>query len=85
MKTESPFVAAALEAAEQILTAPLSISRGEPLLYQVTVSNELALTVDPARPTRGSSAFQTDLCVFEQKPSGVKIPRVVLQRESAEA
>lgn len=72
-------MAAALEAAQQILAPPLSIARGEPLLYQVTVNNELRLTVDPAHPARGSSAFQTDLCVFEQKPSGVKIPRVVLE------
>jgi hypothetical protein len=79
MKTESLFVNAALEAAQQILAPPLSIARGEPLLYQVTVNNELRLTVDPAHAIRGSSAFQTDLCVFEQKQSGVKIPRVVLE------
>ena len=40
MKTENPFVIAALEAAQQILAPPLSIARGEPLLYQVTVNNE---------------------------------------------
>lgn len=79
MKTESPFVAAALEAAKEILAPPLSIVRGAPLLYQVTVDNELQLTVDPKQATRGASAFQTDLCVFEAKPSGVKIPRVVLE------
>lgn len=79
MATENPFVLAALEVARQILTAPLSIERGEPLLYQVTVNNELQLTVDPAHAKKGSSAFQTDLCVFEEKPSGVKIPRVVLE------
>jgi hypothetical protein len=83
MAAENPFVMAALEAARQILSAPLSIARGEPLLYQVTVNNELCLTVDPAHPTRGSSAFQTDLCVFEEKASGVKIPRVVLEFKGA--
>lgn len=79
MKTEDPFVSAALEAAKQVLAHPLSIARGAPLLYQVAVNNELELTVDPAHVKRGSSAFQTDLCVFEQKPSGVNIPRVVLE------
>lgn len=79
MSTENPFVTAALEAAQQILAPPLSIKRGAALLYQVTVNNELRLTVDPAKPTRGASAFQTDLCVFEQKPNGVEIPRVVLE------
>lgn len=60
------------------------------LLYEVTVDNNLSLTVDPKRPVRGDSAFQTDLCVFEAKTvlsktaSGVKsddilIPRVVLE------
>ena len=83
MKTENPFVAAALEAAQQILSAPLSIARGEPLLYQVTVNNELSLTVDPKKAKKGSSAFETDLCVFEQKESGVKIPRVVLEFKGA--
>lgn len=48
-------------------------------MYQVTVDNALELTVHPARPTRGTSAFETDLCVIEEKPSGVKIPRVVLE------
>lgn len=79
MSTENPFVTAAFEAARQILTEPLSIKRGEPLLYQVTVDNELRLTVKPENPRRGNSAFQTDLCVFERKSSGVDIPRVVLE------
>lgn len=79
MSKENPFVTAAFDAAQQILSAPLSIRRGEPLLYQVTVNNELRLTVNPAKPKRGNAAFQTDLCVFEQKQSGVEIPRVVLE------
>ena len=79
MKTEDPFVSAALEAAQEVLSPPLTIARGKPLLYQVTVNNELKLTVKPDDPRRGSSAFETDLCVFERKPSGVEIPRVVLE------
>jgi hypothetical protein len=79
MAEESKFVAEALAAAEQILQPPLSIRRGEALLYEVTVDNHLKLTVDPKHPVRGDSAFQTDLCVFEEKAEDIVIPRVVLE------
>jgi hypothetical protein len=42
---ESEFVEIAMDAAKKILLEPLRIIRGEPLLYQVTVDNELKLTV----------------------------------------
>jgi hypothetical protein len=67
MADESAFVGIALKAAEEVLKPPLSIRRGAALLYEVTVDNNLALTVDPKNPVRGDSAFQTDLCVFEAK------------------
>ena len=76
---EDEFVSVALEAARQVLAAPLSIERGASLLYQVTVDNRLALSVDPQNPKRGQSAFQTDLCVFETVCTGTRIPRVVLE------
>jgi hypothetical protein len=76
---ESPFVEIALQAARGILAPPLSIERGAPLLYQINVDNHLKLTVDPTSPRRGTSAFQTDLCVFDTQPTGVVIPRVVLE------
>lgn len=79
MAAESAFVDVAMAAAKDVLSAPLQIQRGRALLYQVTVDNRLALTVDVARPTRGNSAFQTDLCVFEQKTDTVAIPRVVME------
>ena len=79
MAKESPFVDLALDVAHKILSPPLSMARGAPLLYQVTVDNDLRLTVDPRLPRRGSSAFQTDLCVFETLASGTVIPRVVLE------
>jgi hypothetical protein len=37
------------------------------------------LTIDPKQPVRGDSAFQIDLCVFEEKSSDVVNPRVVLE------
>lgn len=79
MATESSFVELAKGVAEEILLPPLRVARGAALLYQVTVDNQLSLTVDVKRPTRGSSAFQTDLCVLEAKSEDVSIPRVVME------
>jgi hypothetical protein len=79
MAAESDFVSIALEAAQRILSPPLVIKRGEPLLYAIAVNNYLELTVEPKSPVRGDSAFETDLCVFEEKSKDVSIPRVVLE------
>jgi len=79
MASESKFVSEALKIAQGVLKQPLSIERGAALLYQITVDNQLRLTVDPTKPSRGTSAFQTDLCVFEKKAEDVKIPRMVME------
>lgn len=79
MATESSFVEVAQKVAEKILPSPLFVLRGAALLYQVTVDNQLALTVNVKHPSRGNSAFQTDLCIFEKKSEEVSIPRVVLE------
>lgn len=76
---EDPFVETALAAAQEVLAPPLTIQRGAALLYQVTVNNKLDIEVDPKKPMRGQSAFQTDLCVFENIDAKTKIPRVVLE------
>lgn len=68
-----------MKVAEASLSPPLIVRRGAALLYQVTVDNQLSLAVDVKHPTRGNSAYQTDLAVFEQKPDGVSIPRVVME------
>jgi hypothetical protein len=75
---ESDFVAIALATAERVLSSPLAVKQGRPLLYEVIVDNKLELTVDPKRPVRGDSAFQTDLCIFERRED-IEIPRVVLE------
>jgi hypothetical protein len=75
MARENEFVAIAQASAEKVLIPPLSVRRSAALLYQVTVNNELELTVDPKQPVRGNSAFQTDLCVFEEKQEDLFIPR----------
>jgi hypothetical protein len=80
MAAESEFVGLALEVAKKILPSPrYVVSRGAALLYQVTVDNKLALTVNIQKPTKGNSAFQTDLCVFEVIDDQITIPRVVLE------
>lgn len=79
MAAESEFVTFAEEVAETVLASPLFVQRGASLLYQVTVDNQLSLTVNVKRPARGNSAFQTDLCVFEKKSEEVSIPRVVME------
>jgi len=78
-RPESEFIAVALGAAREVIGSPLSIVEGASLLYQVTVDNRLAINVNPKKPTRGNSAFQTDVCVFEEVSSDVTIPRVVLE------
>lgn len=80
MAAESEFVKAAKEVAEKTLLPPLYIKQSAPLLYQITVNNLLEINADLVKkPTRGNSAFQTDLCVFEKKSEDVSIPRVVME------
>lgn len=87
MAAESEFVAIALEVGNRILPHPqYRVEQSAVLLYQITVDNQLAIRVDVRRPVRGSSAFETDLCVFEQREvadgSGtttIHIPRVVME------
>lgn len=81
MATESPFVAIAQDVASSILEKPFRVARGAPLLYEIRVNNNLEVVSQEQvrNPKRGASAFQTDLCVFEDKTSDVSIPRVVIE------
>jgi hypothetical protein len=76
---EDPIVEIVLNVGHEVLRPPLSIESKASLLYQVTVDNFLKIGVDPKAPKRGQSAFQTDLCVFEEKSESIKIPRVVIE------
>ena len=76
---EDRIVATAHRVIQRILRGRLSVERGASLLYEVKVDNTLRVQVDPRSPTRGQSAFQTDLCVFEQVAANTRIPRVVLE------
>jgi hypothetical protein len=89
MAKESRFVEVAEAAARSILAEPLSVQRHAVLLYQVTLDNELKLVPQAEelqKPKRGQSAFQTDLCIFEEKKTDfegkettVFIPRAVME------
>lgn len=79
MPAESKFVKIAKEVAEKTLLPPLFIKQGASLLYQITIDNRLDVTVNVKKPSRGNSAFQTDLCVFEKLSEDVSIPRVVME------
>lgn len=81
MTTESPFVAIAHTVAENLLSPPFRMLRGAPLLYEIRVDNNLeSMNADQIRrPKRGASAFQTDLCIFEDKNGNASIPRVVIE------
>jgi hypothetical protein len=49
------------------------------LLYEICVNPKLELEIkDLSNPSRGSSAFQTDICIFEIRDK-IEIPRVVLE------
>jgi hypothetical protein len=77
--SEDRLVAAAHRVLARSLPRRFNVQRGAPLLYQVQVDNRLDFTVKASAPTRGQSAFQTDLCVFERVAANTRIPRVVLE------
>lgn len=66
---------------QKILSPKYIAEQGANLYYQITIDNNLNVTVDPKKPLRGQSAFQTDLCVFEKR-DGIILPRVVIECKS---
>ncbi len=76
---EDRLVGVAARLISEFLPHRMEVRRGAPLLYQVKVDNRLAITVNPQAPTRGQSAFQTDLSVFETVAANVALPRVVIE------
>lgn len=79
---DDPLLEQSRALAEGALQPPLSVRCGAPLLYAITVNNDLKVTVDPRKPVRGRSAFETDLCIFEDRSDEVKLPRVVIEFKS---
>ena len=77
---ESKFVSIFESAASEVMGSNALIKRKANLFYQLTLNRELALDVNLTEPPkRGESAFQTDICVFEELNNGIKFPRVVIE------
>jgi len=75
---ESPFVKIFRDTAEEI-QQDLIVEQGANLFYQLQLNKELDLSVsDLKNPKRGNSAFQTDICLFEQI-GDIKLPRIVIE------
>jgi len=75
---ESPFVKIFEEVAKEI-QSDLIVERGANLFYQLQVNKKLELNVEDLKnPKRGQSAFQTDICLFEEI-DGVKLPRIAIE------
>lgn len=77
---ESEFISVFEVTASQIMGKNAKVKRGTNLFYQLSLDRSLTLKIDAdKRPKRGASAFQTDICIFEELPNGVEFPRVVIE------
>lgn len=77
--TQEEFVNEILNALDGALDPQLRATGEYSLLYQLSVDQRLELEVDPKRPTRGQSAFNVDICVYEEAADGLQVPRVAVE------
>jgi len=76
---ESSFISVFEAVASEVIGKNAVVKRGANLFYQLYLNRSLDLVVSDTRsPARGSSAFQTDICIFELL-NGVEFPRVVIE------
>jgi len=76
---ESEFVSLFEEVAKEVTRDRAIVKRGANLFYQLHLNQKLDVAVPNTRnPKRGSSAFQTDICIFELV-EGVEFPRVAIE------
>ena len=76
---ESSFVSTFEAAAIEVMGSKAVVVRKANLFYQLSLDRRLQLSVGDTRlPARGSSAFQTDLCICELI-NGLQFPRVVVE------
>lgn len=76
---ESEFVSMFKKAADEVIEDNFCVEQGANLFYQLYLGQNLKLVVkDTQSPARGSSAFQTDICIFELR-NGIKFPRVAIE------
>ena len=76
---ESAFVKIFEAIARDQLGENAIVRRGANLYYEMPLNRRLELSnSDTKNPKRGSSAFQTDICVFEEI-DGIEFPRIVIE------
>jgi hypothetical protein len=76
---ESSFVAVFESIAREVLGDRAIVRSKANLFYELYLNRKLELAVcDTKLPKRGSSAFQTDICIFELI-DGVEFPRVAIE------
>jgi len=76
---ESNFIEIFKLAAEKVTGNNLKIKTKANLLYELFLDKYLKVSPNnPQQPARGNSAFQTDLCVFEEL-DGILYPRIVIE------
>lgn len=76
---ESSFVSVFKAVASEVMGEKAVVKRGANLFYQLYLNRTLEMAVSLTKPpARGSSAFQTDICIFELL-DGVEFPRVVIE------
>ena len=76
--TEDQFVKKITSLAKKILPDKYIPIQKANLYYQITLDNNLNVTINPKEPMRGQSAFQTDLCIFLKKDNFL-LPKVVFE------
>ncbi len=76
---EASFVTVFESIALEVLGDKAVVRRTANLFYELFLNRKLELAVgDTKVPERGSSAFQTDICIFEAL-DGVEFPRVAIE------
>lgn len=76
---ESPFVKIFEEVARASFKDKLIVRKGSSLLYELLLDQNLLPSVtNTTSPKRGYSAFQTDICIYEQR-NNIEYPRVVIE------
>jgi hypothetical protein len=76
---EKQFVTHAVKVLHSILPRKYEALQGKSLLYENIVNSSLEPIANAKVPSRGHSAFETDLCIFYKKTNSLLIPKVVLE------
>ncbi|MBB6128340.1 hypothetical protein [Mucilaginibacter lappiensis] len=76
---ESSFVKIFQNAAEEIFKGKVIVESKSNLLYELYLNEKLEVSVvDIKKPKRGYSAFQTDICIYENI-NQILVPRIAIE------